>query len=237
VCCIDCGARARLLGRPIIPEPDDMRHLGYAIAAVAVMTATAAGAAAQELQGCASPDPERRVAACTALIDAPDTVPALRSEAFFRRGLSYSQFNQYERAIRDYDAAIAITPGFAPALNNRAYSYLKLGKPSQGLPDVEEALEIEPLHPIFSTTRGEIRQVLGDRDGAIRDHEAAMASGGRPVVMLYQCSLRLARLYHGPLDGIIRPELRTALGLCVDQGAQCAPVPSFPDTECPEPLG
>jgi tetratricopeptide (TPR) repeat protein len=213
-----------------------MRHFGYLIAAAAVMTATA-GAAAQELQGCDSPDPERRIAACTALIDAPDTFPALRAEAFFRRGLSYSQFNQYQRAIRDYDAAIRITPEFAAALNNRAYSYLKLGKPAQGLGDADEALSIEPQHPIFRTTRGEIRQVLGDRDGAISDHETAMASGGRPIVMLYQCSLRLARLYHGPLDGIVSPELRTALGLCVDQGSQCSPVPAFPVTECPEPVG
>jgi tetratricopeptide (TPR) repeat protein len=213
-----------------------MRHLGYVIAAVTVVTA-AAGAAAQELPGCDSPDPERRIAACTALIDAPDTIPALRADAFFRRGLSYSQFNQYQRAIDDYAAAIRITPGFASALNNRAYSYLKLGEPAQGLADVDEALKIEPQHPIFSTTRGEIRQALGDRDGAIRDHETAMASGGRPIVMLYQCSLRLARLYHGPLDGIVRPELRTALGLCVDQGSHCAPVPAFPVTECPEPVG
>lgn len=213
-----------------------MRHLGYLIAALAVMTATT-GAAAQDLQGCDSPDPEHRIAACSALIDAPDTAAALRAEAFFRRGLSYSQFNQYRRAIRDYDAAIQITPGFASALNNRAYSYLKLGKPAQGLQDVEEALKIEPRHPIFSTTRGEIHQVLGDRDQAIRDHETAMASGGKPIIMLYQCSLRLARLYRGPLDGIISPELLTALGLCVDQGSQCAPVPAFPVTECPEPVG
>jgi hypothetical protein len=71
----------------------------------------------------------------------------------------------------------------------------------------------------------------------MQHHEAAMAFGGRLFVQLYQCSLRLARLYHGPIDGIVHPTLRTALRQCVDQGTGCAPVPPFPVPECPEPVG
>ncbi len=71
----------------------------------------------------------------------------------------------------------------------------------------------------------------------MRHHEAAMAFGGKPFVQLYQCSLKLAGLYRGPLDGIIRLELRTALRQCVDQGSRCAPLPPFPLSECPEPVG
>jgi len=213
-----------------------MRHLSHAIAVMSVMMA-AAGAMADELNGCESRDPERRIAACSALIDTPDMTPVRRAQAFYRRGLAWSQLGQYQRAIPDYDAAIRISPLFASALNNRANAWQKLGKPAQGLPDIEQALELEPLEPIYNATRGEIGQALGDRDGAMRDHEAAMAFGGADFVRLYQCSLRLARLYHGPLDGIVRPELRTALRLCVDQGSVCAPLPPFPVSECPEPVG
>jgi hypothetical protein len=111
-----------------------------------------------------------------------------------------------------------------------------MGAPAQGMPDIERALAINPRDPIFNATRGEIGQSLGDRDGAMRDHEAAMAFGGPAFVRLYQCGLRLARLYHGPLDGDLSPELRTALRQCVDKGIHCDPVPAIPVFECPEPV-
>jgi tetratricopeptide (TPR) repeat protein len=219
-----------------------MRRLGFsivthAIAAAAIVAGTAFAMAEETKNGCGSDNPEVRIPACSALIDAPDTTPEVRAEAFFRRGLSYSEFNQYDRAIDDYDGAIRLVPGYAAALNNRAYSLLRLGKASQGLPDVEEALRYSPLDPIYNSTRGEIRQALGDRDGAIHDHVTAMLSGGALFVKLYQCSLRLAQLYHGPLDGIISPELHNALALCVDMGSQCSPIPAFPVPECPDPVG
>lgn len=213
-----------------------MRHLSHAIA-VTALVAVPAAAAAEDAGGCGSNDPEVRMTACTAVIDAADTAPAQRAEAFFRRGLSWSQFNQYQRAIHDYDETLRITPADAAALNNRAYSWLKLGKLQQALPDAEEALKIAPESAVFMSTRGEILQALGDREGAIRDHEAAMWFGGKVVVKGYQCSLKLARLYDGPVDGFVRPEVTTALGLCVEQGDKCAPVPSFLGTECLEPVG
>jgi hypothetical protein len=195
-----------------------VRHPSSAIVMMAIIWATT-GATADELDGCRGPEPERRIVACTALIDALDTTPAVRAEAFFRRAVSYAQLGQRQRAINDYDEVIRIRPEAVAALNNRAYSTLKLGKPSQALPDVEQALKIAPQNPMVNSTRGEIRQALGDRESAMRDHEEALALGGMFFVKLYQCSLRLARLYHGPVDGIIRPELRTALRLCVDQAA------------------
>ncbi len=215
-----------------------MRLSIHAVVSVTMsIMATAAAATADELNGCNDPDPERRVAPCTALIDAPDTDPDLRAQAFFLRGVSYARRGEFQRAISDYDAAIRIAPQYASALNNRANAYRNLGKPSQGLPDIEQALTISPQDPIFNATRGEISQALGDREGAMRDHDAAMAYGGASFVKFYQCSLRLAQLYHGPIDGVIRPELRAALRLCVDQGSHCAPLPPFPVSECPEPVG
>lgn len=212
-----------------------MRHLRHALALMAVIAAP--GVAAAEDASCTSGEPDARIAACTTVIEAPGTPPEQRAEAYFRRALSWSQFNQYERAIRDYDNALKINPGDAAALNNRAYSWLKLGNPSQALPDVEQALKMAPESAIFMSTRGEILQALGDRAGALRDHEAAMWFGGRFVVKGYQCSLRLARLYDGPVDGLMSPDVSTALQQCVDQGDKCAPVPSFLSTECLDPVG
>jgi tetratricopeptide (TPR) repeat protein len=215
-------------------------HLSRAIAVTAFIVA-ASGAMADEWSvpapgGCDSLEPARRIVPCTALIDAPDTAAAVRAKAFFLRGLSYWQLNQRDRAVSDYDQAIRIAPRFAGALNNRADAWLRLGKPSQGMPDIDRALGIEPQNPIYNATRGQIGQSVGDPQGAMRDHDAAMAFGGAVFVKLYQCGLRLARLYHGPIDGILRQDLRTALRLCVDQGSHCDPVPESANTECREPV-
>lgn len=217
-----------------------MPHLTRAMALTAFFLA-ASSAMADEWNvpapgGCDGVEPERRIAPCTALIDAPGTTAAVRAKAFFLRALSYWQLNQRDRAVTDYDQAIRIAPRFAGALNNRADAYLRLGKPSQGTPDIDRALEIEPQNPIYNATRGQINQSVGDPQGAMRDHDAAMAFGGTVFVKLYQCGLRLARLYHGPIDGILRPEVRTALRLCVDQGSQCDPVPESANVECREPV-
>jgi tetratricopeptide (TPR) repeat protein len=215
----------------------DVPHLTRAIVLTAFFVATSAAAADEWTLpgGCDSQTPERRIAPCSALIEAPGTAPDVRAKAFFLRALSYWQLSQRERAIRDYDEAIRIDPKFAAALNNRADAWLRLGQPKQGVEDIERALEIAPEYPIYNITRGQIGQTLGDRDGAMHDHAAAMAFGGKDIIRLYQCGLRLARLYRGPIDGVLRPELRTALRLCVEQGGQCDPVPDTVTTECPEP--
>jgi tetratricopeptide (TPR) repeat protein len=193
--------------------------------------------ATDELQGCDDRTPDISVAACTALIDAPDTAPAVRSRAFFLRGVSHAHLGRFQRAIRDYDEAIRINPQHTMALNNRADAWLRLGEPAQGLPDIDRALAINPRDPLFNTTRGELAQANGDRDGAIRSYETALRLGGAPFIKFYQCGLRLQRLYHGPLDGVLSPDLRTALQACVDKGAQCDPALPFLTSECPELVG
>jgi tetratricopeptide (TPR) repeat protein len=214
-------------------------HFTRAVALIAILVTS--GAMADEwtvpVPGrCGGLAPERRIGPCSALIDAPDTAPDVRAKAFFMRGLAYWQLNQRERAIADYDKAIRIAPQYGAALNNRADAYLRLGKPAEGMPDIDRALEVAPQNPIYNATRGQIGQSVGDPQGAMRDHDAAMAFGGVDFVKLYQCGLRMARLYRGPIDGILRPELLSALRLCVDQGSHCDPLPESASTECREPV-
>jgi hypothetical protein len=103
------------------------------------------------------------------------------------------------------------------------------------LPDSEKAVQLVPKEPHFWALRGRINQSLGDKQGAMRDHDKAIALGGARWLKHYQCGLRLARLYLGPLDGVPRPELRTALLICVDKGSSCASWSTEP--ECPDPVG
>jgi tetratricopeptide (TPR) repeat protein len=223
--------------RVSVREYKNMRYLRHAIAMTALMLATA-GAMADEpdLMGCDNGDPDHRIPLCTALIEAPATNGAVRARAYFLRGVANAQLGQFQRAVRDYGEAIRLNPRYGIAFNNRADAWLRLGDPAQGKPDIEKALEINSQDALYNTTHGEIVQSLGDAEGAMRSHETALSLGGVPFIKFYQCGLRLARLYHGPLDGVITPELRTALRQCVDKGIRCDPVLPFLTSECPEPV-
>jgi tetratricopeptide (TPR) repeat protein len=198
-------------------------------AAVLIATALPAGATDDPTTDCFSEDLNRRIDGCTQLIERQGQGAADLSLAYSMRALAYSLKGRYATAISDYDAAIALRPNFAVALNNRAWAYFRWGKPTTGLPDVERSLALSPTSPHTLDTRAHIRQALGDPEAALRDYDKAMWFGGARMIKLYQCGLTEARLYKGEIDGTWRPELTKALEKCVlDKG--CDPLPA--DEQC-----
>ena len=179
-------------------------------------------------QECFGSDASRRIEACTQLLETP-LPPAERSYAYAMRALSYSLQGLYDQAIPDYNSAIAISPDFAVALNNRAWAYFKSGQVSKAEPDVERALELSPRSPHALDTRAHLRQSRGDIAGALEDYNAAMQFGGTRMVKLYQCGLQAHGLYDGVLSGLISENLRGALETCV-KNRNCDPLPA--DEEC-----
>ncbi len=210
-----------------------MRRSILLLAAIALLTVTAP-VTAENGHDCDSPDSGRRIKACTELLDTPGLSSTRRATAFANRALAYSLQGEYETAVRDYDEAIRLQPNFAVALNNRAWAYFKWGRAPLGMPDVQRSLQLDPMSPHSLDTRAHIKQWMGDADGALRDYEAAMLFGGPRMVALYQCGLKIHRLYDGPNDGFITPKLRKAMQMCVAQGRSCDPLP--PDEECREAI-
>lgn len=178
---------------------------------------------------CYGEDIERRIVACSELIDTPGISNESRSSALAMRALSHSLKGAYDVAIRDYDQAIALVPDFAVALNNRAWAYFKSGRPTLGTTDVEKSLALDPTSPHTYDTRAHIKQWTGYPSAALADYERAMLFGGPRIIKLYQCGLAAAGLYKGPADGFTSTEMRRALELCV-QGTVCDPLPA--DEEC-----
>jgi tetratricopeptide (TPR) repeat protein len=203
---------------------------GVAIAAV-LCAAVAIPAVAQSFDSheCYGDDNERRIKACTDLIETPGMPSEAQSAALAMRALAYSLKGAYDTAIRDYDQALILVPDFAVALNNRAWAYFRSGKPSLGREDVEKSLALDPTSPHTYDTRAHIKQWTGQPGAALADYERAMAFGGSRMIKLYQCGLAAAGLYKGPADGYSSAELRRALETCV-QGTTCDPLP--PDEEC-----
>lgn len=199
----------------------------------ALLLTAAAGipALAQTAEGneCYGEDNERRITACSDLINTPGISTETRSGAFAMRALSHSLKGAYDVAIRDYDQAIRLVPDFAVALNNRAWAYFKSGRPTMGITDVEKSLVLDPTSPHTYDTRAHIKQWTGQPTAALADYERAMAFGGPRIVKLYQCGLAAAGLYKGPADGQPSYELRRAMEACV-QGTTCDPLPA--DEEC-----
>jgi tetratricopeptide (TPR) repeat protein len=190
----------------------------------------AAGAAAGDpTLDCLSQDNARRISGCTTLIETPGLPAEQMSLAHSMRALAYSLTGKLEWAIRDYDEAIVIKPDFPQALNNRAWTYFKLGRFLKGAGDVERALQLAPGSPPALDTRAHIRQAQGDAEAALADYEAAMRIGGSRTVQVYQCGLRSQGLYFGPLDGRQSRDLTRALKTCV-ANRQCDPLPS--DEDC-----
>lgn len=187
--------------------------------------------AAQTAEGhdCYGEDNERRLVACSELIETPGVSPENQSGAFAMRALSYSLKGKYDQAIRDYDQAIRIIPDFAVALNNRAWAYFKSGRPEMGVSDVEKSLALDPTSAHTYDTRAHIKQWSGRPSAALADYERAMAFGGQRMIKLYQCGLAAAGLYKGPADGFASHEMHRAMEVCV-QGTTCDPLP--PDEEC-----
>jgi tetratricopeptide (TPR) repeat protein len=209
-----------------------LRHTTLALAAALMISTTACPTVvAQSLDNheCYGDDNERRIKACSDLIDTPGIAADSQSAAFAMRALSHSLKGAYDTAIRDYDSAIRLVPDFAIALNNRAWAYFKSGRPSMGISDVEKSLALDPSSPHTYDTRAHINQWTGQPAAALADYERAMAFGGQRMVKLYQCGLAAAGLYKGPADGFTSFELRRAMELCV-QGTACDPLP--PDEEC-----
>jgi len=70
--------------------------------------------------------------------------------------------------------AIEIKPDYARAYNNRAWTYLKLGKFELGLSDAERAVELAPNDSTMFDTRGRIYLALGRRQEAATDLKRAV---------------------------------------------------------------
>src|SRR5919108_3891881 len=145
-------------GAGIVARGRNVRHWKPFVLALAVAASMAAVSRASDEHVCFSSDNERRIAGCTELIEQPGVPANTRAAAHATRALAYSQKGQYERAVRDFDAAIQLVPDFAVALNNRAWVHFKSGRPAVGLPDVEESLRIEPTSHHAYDTRAHIRQ-------------------------------------------------------------------------------
>jgi len=66
-----------------------------------------------------SEKPEVRIDSCTVAINSAKQSPATVAAELTNRGIAYALLGGYDRAIQDYDAALALNPSAVDALFNR----------------------------------------------------------------------------------------------------------------------
>ena len=112
---------------------------------IAASCLAASVARADVMNDCYSGEYHRQISGCSAIID-DNTVGAIeKSNAYSTRALAHSMRSLYGDAIKDYDAALILTPNAPIALNNRAWAYFRWGKAAMGTNDIEQSIRLSPL--------------------------------------------------------------------------------------------
>jgi tetratricopeptide (TPR) repeat protein len=85
------------------------------------------------------------------------SAPVIRVDLLTQRGNAYYAKGDRDRAIADYDKAIGINPGHAPAFYNRGNAYYAKGDRDRAMADYDRAIL---LHPAFDTPQ--VKQRRGE---------------------------------------------------------------------------
>ncbi len=104
------------------------------------------------------------------------------TDAYFMRALIKSNMNDRQGAISDYDEIIKREKTAKPSVykmstvyNNKAYCLVELDKPSEALPFVNRALDIDATEGYIWDTRGEIYFKIGEYEKCIKDMDKAIS--------------------------------------------------------------
>jgi tetratricopeptide (TPR) repeat protein len=95
--------------------------------------------------------------------------------AYNNRGLVLDEMGQPDKALADYNEAIALAPSFPEAYINRGAVFGKIGQPDKALADYSEAIALAPSFSEAYSNRGVVFSKMGQFDKALADYSEAIA--------------------------------------------------------------
>lgn len=98
--------------------------------------------------------------------------------AFNMRAVAYTMQQNYELAIEDYDAVLALDSSSRAALNNRGIAWAALREYENAIADFDAVIAVDENYVQGYMNRGVIYAILGDFDSAIADLELAIEISG-----------------------------------------------------------
>src|SRR5580704_17851013 len=151
-----------------------MRHALTIVSAACLLGALAAPAARAETGTsnadiCASTDdtvfpPQRRISACSALIETLTDQPQALAVALVNRGATYWYIKKNDPALTDLDRAVALDPANARAFIERSNVYRGLSRYDKAIADGNEAVRLDPNNPKAFDVRGNGFNLTGQND-------------------------------------------------------------------------
>jgi tetratricopeptide (TPR) repeat protein len=115
--------------------------------------------------------------------------------AYFMRGNTYNQLQEYRLALADFDRAIALVPQEASAYNNRgALKAEKLNDLPGALSDYNRAIEIEPRLAETYYNRGLLYYQIGNMSLALADYDRSIAINSQDARTYYNRALTKGKL-------------------------------------------
>lgn len=140
------------------------------------------GAAAQDdaLSRCESRDPEIAIKACTSLIDMGSVEIESLPKIIAQRAGAYVRKFDYDRAIKDYNHAIKLRPGFWLAYEGRGLAHANRLNFELAIKDYDQAIKLKPDAAKAYYHRGLAKFGICDIDGA--DADIAVARSLDPDV-------------------------------------------------------
>jgi tetratricopeptide (TPR) repeat protein len=98
--------------------------------------------------------PEIAIGSCTALIESGQETDEVLAVAFFVRGISYDNKQDYDRAIQDYNEAIRLDPNHSYVFTNRGNVYFYKQDYDRAIQDYNEAIRLDPNYANAFHNRG-----------------------------------------------------------------------------------
>jgi tetratricopeptide (TPR) repeat protein len=140
--------------------------------------------------------PDRRIAACTRILEDAQSPSALRIMAYRNRGITYNRKSLHELATFDFDEALKLDPKDTVTLGARGNAYGQRGLYDRAMADLAEILRLNPRAGKAYNDRGLIHLRKGDLDAAASDFEAALQINPRNAHALNNRALVSARRGH-----------------------------------------
>lgn len=120
----------------------------FRIAFAALLAASATGARADRNEDCEQlEDFDLAIRACSEIIRRGSNEKAgAVAQAYSNRGFAYAEKGQFDRAIADYNKAIARDPKDDNVYHYRGVAYMRKGRFDRALRDIGRALKMEPYN-------------------------------------------------------------------------------------------
>lgn len=117
---------------------------------------------------------ERAVALFSAALALAPQTPA---GIYQHRGAALAELGMYRQAIRDYDTAVRLNPGYPDTYLDRGNAHHALHQPRHAVKDYSEAIRLRSDFAEAYANRAAVEMELGDAEAARSDAEKARSLG------------------------------------------------------------